>query len=62
MKSNPDFLDSFNFILAVECGDLTEAQFEASAQAFVDSNIWRQLQGSWGRTVYEWVGRGLVSI
>lgn len=59
---NPDFLDSFSFIMAAEDGTLSDAQFEASAQAFVDSGIWRSLQGSWGRTVHDWARQGLVDL
>lgn len=60
--TNPDFLDGLSFIMACEDGSITEEQFEASAQAFVDSNIWRSLQGSWQRQVHHWAEQGLVTI
>lgn len=63
MNSNPpNQLDGLSFIMACEEGSITKEQFEASAQAFVDSNIWRSLQGSWQRQVYHWADQGLVSI
>lgn len=55
-------LSTFDFILASEDGSLTEEQFYASAQSFVDSGVWRQLQGSWQRTVLSWVDAGLVTL
>lgn len=54
-----DFLD---FIVAVEDGTITQEQFDQHAQAFVDSGVWRSLQGSWQRTVYSWAEAGLVTL
>jgi hypothetical protein len=51
-----------DFIIACEDGTITQEQFEEQAQAFVDSGIWRQLQGSWQRTVADWHNRGFVTI
>jgi hypothetical protein len=51
-----------SFIIAVEDGSITEEQFNATAQRFVDSGIWRHLQGSWQRTVYAWAEAGLVTL
>lgn len=59
---NTDRLSTLDFIMAAEGGDLTQAQFEASAQDFVDSGIWRGLQGSWQRTVRSWAEAGLVTL
>ena len=55
-------MDNISFILACESGDLTQEQFDEYAQSFVDSGIWRSLQGSWQRTVHSWVEAGLVSL
>lgn len=55
-------LTPFQFVIAYENGTLTEDQFDASVQEFVDSNIWRDLQGSWQRDVQRWINYGLVSI
>lgn len=57
-----NFLGTVSFILAVEDGSITVEQFEASAQAFVDSGVWRSLQGSWQRAVGCWVESGAVCI
>lgn len=61
-SSNPDFLDSLDFIMAAETGTLTQEQFDASAQAFVDSGLWRSLQSSWQSTVLCWARQGLVNL
>ena len=61
-NDNPDFLDTVSFIMAAEAGELTRAQFDASAQAFVDSGVWRSLQGSWQSAVLGWADAGLVSL
>jgi len=55
-------LSSLEFIMLVESGELTQEQFDENAQAFVDSGVWRSLQGSWQRTVMQWVNDGLVSV
>ena len=54
-------LDTVGFILACEDGTLTQEQFDASAQQFVDSGVWRSLQGSWQRAVIKWIEDGLVT-
>ena len=59
-KSN--VLDIVDFVIAVENRAITDAEFEASAQAFVDSGVWRGLQGSWQRAVREWASQGLVTL
>ena len=55
-------MDSLDFIMAVEHGTLTHEQFAEHAQAFVDSGVWRSLQGSWQRTVHYWAEHGLVTL
>lgn len=60
--ASPHKLGTVAFIIACEDGSITQEQFEASAQDFVDSGVWRQLQGSWQRTVRAWAEEGLVSI
>lgn len=54
-------MDNLSFIMAAEDGTLTEEEFSESAQAFVDSGVWRHLQGSWQRTVASWIEQGLVN-
>lgn len=53
-------LDTVEFIIAAETETLTQEDFDASAQAFVDSGVWRSLQGSWQRAVRQWIEDGLV--
>jgi hypothetical protein len=55
-------MDNISFITACEDGSLTQEQFDEHAQAFVDSGIWRSLQGSWQRTVHNWAEQGLVNL
>ncbi len=55
-------MDSLNFIMAVEDGTLTQEQFDQHAQAFVDSGVWKSLQGSWQRAVYSWADSGLITL
>ena len=55
-------MDPIDFIIAAEDGTLTEEQFLEHAQAFIDSGVWRSLQGSWQRTVQQWADQGLVTI
>ncbi len=57
-----DKLSTLSFIMAIEDGSITQEQFDASAQAFVDSGMWRHLQGFWQRTVLLWASDGLVTI
>ena len=55
-------MDTIDFIMGVENGTLTNEEFEENAQKFVDSGVWRSLQGSWQRTVQAWVDMGLVTL
>lgn len=55
-------MDNILFIIACEDGTLTHEQFDEYAQTFVDSGIWRSLQGSWQRTVMDWADKGLVNL
>lgn len=54
-------MDNVSFIMAAEDGTLTEEDFANHAQAFVDSGVWRHLQGSWQRTVCDWINQGIVN-
>ena len=55
-------MNPLDFTIAVEDGTLTQEQFDEHAQAFVDSGIWRSLQGSWQRAVYSWADSGLITL
>jgi hypothetical protein len=55
-------LNNLDFIIGVEQGTITQEEFEASAQAFVDSGVWRSLQGFWQRAVRDWAAQGLVTL
>jgi len=55
-------MDNISFIMACEDGSLTQEQFDEHAQAFVDSGIWRFLQGSWERRVWNWHNQGLICL
>ena len=55
-------MDHIDFIMAAEDGSLTHEQFAEHAQAFVDSGVWRSLQGSWQRTVHHWADAGLITL
>ncbi len=55
-------MDTNSFIIACEDGTLTEEEFAEEAQKFVDSGVWRHLQGSWQRTVMSWVESGIVTL
>lgn len=55
-------MDPVDFIIAAESGTLTQEQFDQHAQAFVDSGVWRSLQGSWQRAVHAWADAGLVTL
>lgn len=54
--------DTVGFIMALESGEASQEYVEANAQAFVDSGVWRHLQGSWQRTVHQWAEAGLVNL
>ena len=51
-----------DFIMAIEDGTITEEFFFDNVQSFVDSGIWRSLQGSWQRMVHYWVESGYAEI
>jgi hypothetical protein len=55
-------MDQLDFIMACEDGSLTQEQFDDNAQAFVDSGVWKHLQGSWQRMVINWADQGLVEL
>jgi hypothetical protein len=55
-------MDTTSFIIGIEDGTLTEEEFFENAQRFVDSGIWRSLQGSWQRAVHSWAENGWVEI
>lgn len=55
-------MDLIQFIVAVENGSMDNDTFIENVQEFVDSNIWEHLQGSWHRTVMEWVALGYATI
>ena len=55
-------MDTLNFIMAIEDGSMDEETFFENVQAFVDSGIWRSLQGSWQRMVYVWAENGYCEI
>jgi hypothetical protein len=48
--------------MAIEDGSMEEEDFIENVQAFVDSGIWRSLQGSWGRMVHSWADSGYCTI
>lgn len=54
-------LSSLDFIMSIEDGSITEEEFQASVQQFVDSNIWMSLQGFWQRSVRDWIESGIVT-
>lgn len=51
-------MDIIDFIMAVEDGSITKEQLHDNIQAFVDSGVWRSLQGSWQREVNAWADLG----
>lgn len=55
-------MDTLSFIMEVEDGTITEEDFFANVQAFVDSGIWKSLQGSWQRMVQYWVEAGYATL
>jgi hypothetical protein len=55
-------MDTLAFIMGVEDGTLTEEEFFDNVQSFVDSGIWRSLQGSWKRMVLHWADAGYCEI
>lgn len=55
-------MNHIDFIIGVETGSLTNEEFHDNVQAFVDSGVWRNLQGSWQRAVYSWADAGYVTL
>jgi hypothetical protein len=55
-------MNPIDFIIAAETGELSQEEFDQNVQAFVDSGVWRSLQGSWQRAVHAWAEAGLVTI
>jgi hypothetical protein len=55
-------MDTLDFIMAIEDGSITEEQFMDNVQSFVNSGVWRSLQGSWQRMVHSWVDNGYCTI
>ena len=55
-------MDTLNFIMGIEDGSLSEEEFFDNVQTFVDSGIWRSLQGSWQRMVYAWADQGYCDL
>jgi len=59
---NPDYLSDIDFIAACENASITQEQFEHNVQRFVDSGVWRSLQGAWQQQVQLWIDDGIVSL
>jgi hypothetical protein len=55
-------MDHIDFIIGVENGTLSNEEFHDNVQAFVDSGVWRNLQGSWQRAVQIWVEAGYATL
>lgn len=55
-------MQPIDFIMSIEDGSLTNDQFFDNVQDFVDSGIWKSLQGSWQRMVYTWEQSGYCTI
>jgi hypothetical protein len=55
-------MDTLSFIMGVEDGSITEEEFLDNVQTFVDSGVWRNLQGFWQRAVYAWADQGIVEL
>lgn len=55
-------MDTTTFIIKIENGEMSNDEFIEHAQAFVDSGVWRHLQGSWHRTVQAWAEMGYVNL
>ena len=54
-------MDHIDFIIGVENGTLSNEDFTNNVQSFVDSGIWKNLQGSWQRAVHSWVESGYAN-
>jgi len=55
-------MNTIDFIISVEDGSISEEQFHDNVQSFVDSGVWRSLQGSWQRLVYSGAEQGICVI
>jgi len=55
-------MNHIEFIMAVEDGSLNTDQFMDNVQDFVDSGVWKSLQGSWQRMVMAWSESGYCTI
>jgi hypothetical protein len=55
-------MDTLDFIMAVEDGSMDMDTFVENVQDFVDSGIWKSLQGSWQRMVHQWAESGYCEI
>jgi hypothetical protein len=47
-------MDTISFIMAVEDGSISQEDFLDNVQEFVDTGVWRSLQGFWQRSVHNW--------
>ena len=55
-------MDILNFIMSIEDGSMSEEDFFANVQEFVNSGIWKSLQGSWQRMVHHWADQGFCEL
>jgi hypothetical protein len=55
-------MDTLDFIMAVEEGSMDMDTFVENVQDFVNSGIWKSLQGSWQRMVYQWAESGYCDV
>ena len=51
-------MDTISFIMAVEDGSISQEDFLDNVQEFVDTGVWRSLQGFWQREVNAWADLG----
>lgn len=54
-------MDTINFIIAFESGDLPDDQIVEGFQALIDSGIVWQLQGSYGRIAQSLIEAGVCT-
>jgi hypothetical protein len=55
-------MDTLSFIMAIEDGSMEEEDFFDNVQDFVDTGVWKSLQGSWQRMVHSWVDSGYCTL
>lgn len=55
-------MDTLDFIIAYEAGELSDDQIIAGFQAMIDSGLAWQLQGHYGRTAQRLIDAGLCNI